>query len=113
MAWSQDGGQTWSPATDEASQPDPTCQASLLRIDDGATSRFYFLNPAGKGRANGTLRRSDDGGKTWTQSTLLFPGPFAYSSMAPVKGGLGVLYEPNSNTTVLYRRVALETAPGR
>ena len=113
VAWSQDGGQTWSPATDEASQPDPTCQASLLRIDDGATSRFYFLNPAGKGRANGTLRRSDDGGKTWTQSTLLFPGPFAYSSMAPVKGGLGVLYEPNSNTTVLYRRVALETAAGR
>ncbi len=113
VAWSKDGGQTWSPAADDAALPDPTCQASLLRVDDGATSRFYFLNPAGKGRADGTLRRSDDGGKTWSQSTLLFPGPFAYSSMAAIKGGLGVLYEPNGSTSVLYRRVALEPAPGR
>lgn len=113
VAWSKDGGQTWSPATDESAHPDPTCQGSLLRIDEGASTRFYFLNPAGKGRSNGTLRRSDDGGKTWSQSTLLFPGPFAYSSMAPVKGGLGVLYEPAGNSTVLYRRVALEPAAGR
>lgn len=113
VAWSKDGGQTWSPAADESAHPDPTCQGSLLRIDEGAMTRFYFLNPAGKGRANGTLRRSDDGGKTWSQSTLLFPGPFAYSSMAAIKGGLGVLYEPNSNTTVLYRRVMLEPAAGR
>ncbi|MBM3867725.1 MAG: exo-alpha-sialidase [Verrucomicrobia bacterium] len=113
VAWSKDGGQTWSPATDESAHPDPTCQGSLLRIDEGASTRFYFLNPAGKGRSNGTLRRSDDGGKTWSQSTLLFPGPFAYSSMAPVKGGLGVLYEPAGNSTVLYRRVALEPTAGR
>lgn len=113
VAWSKDGGRTWSPAADEAAIPDPTCQAALLRVDDGAATRFYFLNPAGKGRANGTLRRSDDGGKTWTQSTLLFPGPFAYSSMAAITGGLGVLYEPAGNSTVLYRRVALEPTAGR
>lgn len=113
VAWSKDGGQTWSSAQDDSSLPDPTCQGSLLRIDQGAETRLYFLNPAGKGRANGTLRRSDDGGRTWSQSTLLFPGPFAYSSMAAIPGGLGVLYEPNGNSTVLYRRVALEPAAGR
>lgn len=112
-SWSQDGGETWSPATDDAALPEPTCQGSLLTIATGKKPAVYFLNPAGKGRANGMLRRSDDGGKTWAESTLLFPGPFAYSSMAPVKGGLGVLYEPNSSTAVLYRRVGLETAAGR
>ncbi|MGA0133031.1 MAG: sialidase family protein [Opitutales bacterium] len=104
-SWSKDGGETWSPAADDAALPEPTCQGSLLTLPAGAKSAVFFLNPAGKGRANGTLRRSDDGGRTWAESTLLFPGPFAYSSMAPVAGGIGVLYEPNSNTVVLFRRV--------
>lgn len=113
VAWSKDGGQTWSQAADDGALPDPTCQGSLLRLDQGAKTNLYFLNPAGKGRANGTLRRSEDGGRTWAESTLLFPGPFAYSSMAPIKEGLGVLYEPAGNSTVLYRRVALEPSAGR
>ena len=104
-AWSQDGGATWSQAADDAALPEPTCQGSLLAATLAGKPAIFFLNPAGKGRANGTLRRSDDGGKTWTESTLLFPGPFAYSSMAKVGTDIGVLYEPNGNTVVLYRAI--------
>ena len=66
---------------------------------------IYFLNPAGKGRSNGTLRLSEDGGRTWAESTLLFPGPFAYSSMARTGADLGVLYEPAGHSVVLFQRI--------
>ena len=102
---SLDGGATWTKAADDAALPEPTCQGSLLAATRAGQPAIFFLNPAGKGRANGTLRRSDDGGKTWTESTLLFPGPFAYSSMAKVGADIGVLYEPNSNTVVLFRKI--------
>ncbi len=111
VAWSKDGGATWSKAIDDASLPDPTCQASLLRIDQGAVTRFYFLNPVGKGRKNGTLRVSTDGGRTWIASREAFPGPFAYSSMAALSDGrIGVLYEPAGDTVIRFRAV---DSPGR
>ncbi len=105
VAWSSDGGLTWTKAADDPALPEPTCQGSLLAVPRDKAGSLLFLNPAGKGRANGTLRRSDDAGRTWAESTLLFPGPFAYSSMARVGGDLGVLYEPNSSTVVLFRKV--------
>ncbi len=104
-SWSADGGATWSKAADDAALPEPTCQGCLLSATVAGKPAVFFLNPAGKGRANGTLRRSDDGGKTWAESTLLFPGPFAYSSMAKVGADIGVLYEPNSNSVVLFRTI--------
>ena len=105
VAWSSDGGVTWTKAADDPALPEPTCQGSLLAVSRDKAGSLLFLNPSGKGRANGTLRRSDDGGRTWAESTLLFPGPFAYSSIARIGGDLGVLYEPNSNTVVLFRKV--------
>jgi sialidase-1 len=111
VSWSKDGGVTWSPAIDDPALPDPVCQGSLLRVDQGPVTSFYFLNPAGKGRKNGTLRVSTDGGRTWSASREAFPGPFAYSSMAALKDGrLGVLYEPAGDTVIKFRAV---DPPGR
>ena len=113
VSWSQDGGATWAKATEDAALPEPVCQGSLLAATHAGKPAIFFLNPAGKGRANGTFRRSDDGGKTWAESTLLFPGPFAYSSMAQVGADVGVLYEPASNTIVLYRTITGAGLEGR
>jgi sialidase-1 len=111
VSWSKDGGVTWSAAIDDLTLPDPTCQGSLLRVDQGPTTAFYFLNPAGKGRKNGTLRVSNDDGRTWSASREAFPGPFAYSSMAALKDGrLGVLYEPAGDTVIKFRAI---DPPGR
>ena len=101
VSWSKDGGETWTKAQDDHNLPDPTCQGSLLRMDDHTIA---FLNPAGPKRANGTLRLTHDDGRTWASSRLTFPGPFAYSSMALLKDGrIGVLYEPASNTLIKFR----------
>lgn len=111
VAWSKDGGLTWSQAADDPTLPDPTCQGSLLRIDQGATTHLYFLNPAGKGRANGTIRLSQDGGRTWVAQKTAFPGPFAYSSMAALADGrIGVLYEPAGDKVIRFRAI---DAPAR
>jgi sialidase-1 len=111
VAWSKDAGQTWSAAEDDASLPDPTCQGSLLRVDQGAETNLYFLNPIGKGRANGTIRLSRDGGRTWIAQRTAFPGPFAYSSMAALADGrIGVLYEPAGDTVIRFRAI---DPPGR
>jgi len=100
-SWSNDAGETWTQATEDAHLPDPICQGSLLRLDDRTVA---FLNAAGPKRANGTLRLTHDDGRTWASSRLTFPGPFAYSSMALLKDGrIGVLYEPASNTVVKFR----------
>jgi sialidase-1 len=107
-SYSKDGGETWSQAVDDEHLPEPTCQASLLRWDP---KTLLFLNPVGKGRANGTLRASLDDGKTWSAERLAFPGPFAYSCMAPLKDGrVGVLYEPNGASVLRFRAVDLPTA---
>ncbi len=111
VSWSKDGGQTWTAAEDDITLPDPTCQGSLLRIDQGAESCLYFLNPAGKGRANGTIRLSRDGGRTWIAQKTAFPGPFAYSSMAALADGrIGVLYEPAGDKVIRFRAI---DPPGR
>ncbi len=102
-SWSKDAGETWSQAVEDPKLPDPICQGCLLRLDDRTTA---FLNPAGPKRANGTLRLTHDDGRSWANSRLVFPGPFAYSSMALLKDGrIGVLYEPASNTVIKFRAV--------
>lgn len=107
-AWSTDGGETWSPAIEDKSLPEPVCQGSLISFEDKGRHITLFLNPAGPKRSNGTLRMSLDGGKIWTKSRLLVPGPFAYSSMARLKDGrIAVLYEPNSNFEIRFLTIDL------
>jgi sialidase-1 len=101
ISWSQDAGETWTQAAEDAVLTDPICQGSLLRLDDRTIA---FLNAAGPKRA--TLRLTNDDGRTWSSSRLTFPGPFAYSSMALLKDGrIGVLYEPASNTVIKFRAI--------
>lgn len=111
-SWSQDGGETWSPAIQDKSLPEPVCQGSLISFTESGRHITLFLNPEGttpgKGRANGTLRMSLDGGKTWKASRLLVPGKFAYSSIARMKDGrIGVLYEPAGHHDILFLSVDL------
>jgi len=112
LATSADGGITWSAVRHDPVLLEPICQASLLRYasrppDD--RDRLLFSNPAHaepSQRRDLTVRMSDDGGKTWPVSRLLWPGPAAYSCLAVLPdGGLACLFEAGAKHP--YERITL------
>ncbi|WP_132745638.1 sialidase family protein [Scopulibacillus darangshiensis] len=63
-------------------------------------ARLIFSNPAStSGRQNGTIRISENGGKTWNRSSVVTPGDYAYSSLTVLPNGkIGLLYENNKGS---------------
>ena len=103
IAFSADGGETWTPPQPDAHLGDPQVQASLIRYswpgEDGP-GRLLFSNPAPPvSRERGqrirmTVRASLDDGRTWPFERLIHEGPGAYSSLARLPdGSVGLLYE--------------------
>lgn len=98
VALSHDGGLTWSSLRLDPALIEPICEASLIsNTFKGGAERTYllFANPSDKEhRDRMTVRLSDDEGKTWPVSRLVYSGPSAYSSLAVLKDGtIGLLYE--------------------
>jgi len=79
-------GEPWSVV------PDPTCMASLVSHPDGM---LLFSNPnSANTRVALTIRRSSDGGRTWSDGRLLDSRKCGYSCLTVLKdGSIGVLYE--------------------
>ncbi len=115
LAYSPDGGLTWSEVTYDAVQIEPVCQASFLRYTlaaDYGKSRLLFSNPAStSGRTNMTARLSYDEGKTWPVAKTLHAGPAAYSCLTVLPDlSLGCLYEAGVSSayqTITFKRFSL------
>jgi sialidase-1 len=110
---SRDGGLTWSPLQFDGALIEPVCQASLVsavpagKRPDG---RLLFSNPAATTRTRMTVRLSRDGGRTWSASRVIDPGPSAYSSLAILSdGAVGLLYEHGDNNP--YERITFVGVP--
>ena len=76
---SNDEGKTWKNARHDATliEPEPQgCQGSTLASDGGT---LFFCNPSSDRREMLTVRRSDDGGKSWSQAFCLEQGARAYA----------------------------------
>ncbi len=117
IAYSEDGGESWGEIKPHAELPSPNCQNGLARYsfaDDtslGSKSRVLYSSPAASNRTNGTVKMSYDNGKSWPVEKLLIPGPFAYSTLVPVKPGImGILYEVNGNplTTIKFTTFSID-----
>jgi sialidase-1 len=114
VAWSRDGGESFSPLVHDAALPEPICQASVYRCPDalpsGATLTI-FSNPAATdpicgGRNHLTLRLSFDEGRTWPMAHVLWPGPAAYSDLSSTPdGAVFCLYE--NGDAQPYERITL------
>lgn len=101
---SADGGLTLGPLTLDEALIEPVCQASLIAY---RRKSLVFSNPASVKRERLTVRRSDDGGRTWGWSKVLHEGPAAYSSVVELrKGEVGVLYERGEKSA--YERIVFE-----
>lgn len=106
---SSDGGLTWSSISYDSALKGPVCQGSLASIG----SSVYFSNPAStSGRNHLTVKKSEDGGKTWPASHLVQAGNSAgYSSL--VQGTVqdqdhgGILYESTSGGCIDFKTFPL------
>lgn len=116
VAWSRDGGATWSDVSFAADLPEPVCQASFIRYSGGGRgdrSRLLFSNPANRRRRiDLTLRLSYDEGKTWPVAKRVHAGPAAYSSLAVLPDGfIGCLFEggrESAHEQIRFARVTLD-----
>jgi sialidase-1 len=93
VAFSKDGGETFSDPVEDRQLIEPVCQASILRCP-GEQGGILFSNPASTKRERMTVRLSRDEGKTWPHALTLHAGPSAYSCLAVLPDGTIVcLYE--------------------
>merc|ERR550537_1992449 len=82
---------TWGSITFDPVLVGPVCQGSLATMD----GHLYFSNPAStRSRSELTVRRSDDGGVTWSRSLVIQPNKSSgYSSLVADGAVGGILYE--------------------
>ncbi len=84
VAWSADGGLTWSDPVFDKGLSSPVCQASICRFTDEKRhdrNRILFSSPTGKDRERMAVRISYDECKTWSDGKVLHAGPAAYSDL--------------------------------
>jgi sialidase-1 len=97
IAFSNDGGVSWSDQRFDSTLIEPICQASIHRYSWPGTETknvILFSNPASPKRMNMTVRASFDDGNTWPLQRSLHSGPSAYSDLAVLADGTSVcLYE--------------------
>ncbi|GAA1807194.1 hypothetical protein GCM10009749_14370 [Agromyces neolithicus] len=112
VAISTDGGATYGPVTRDLELPDPTNNASIIRLHPDAAAgsadarKLLFTNSnngANGSRVNGAVRLSCDDGETWPGLRTIEPGFFAYSQAAMLDGGrIGVLWERSYTDNVQF-----------
>ena len=98
IAFSDNGGNTWSDQKFDNELIEPICQASLqaeLWNDDGARTYLLFSNPADTTkRINMTIKMSLNEGETWSLSKVIHSGPSAYSDLGIINSNkVGCLFE--------------------
>jgi len=97
VAWSHDGGNSFTDFRWEDRLIDPVCQASLIRVTHQTgenRSPVLFTNPANTERQKLTVRASYDECQSWPIAKTLFKGEAAYSDMAVTPdGAIHCLYE--------------------
>lgn len=112
VAISSDGGQSWGPVTLDTELPDPTNNASIIRMypdapqGSKAAQKLIFTNSnngVNGDRKNLTARVSCDDGETWPGIRQFKTGFGAYSSATALSNGaFGVLYEASYQTDIRY-----------
>jgi len=94
VAYSADGGETWSSIEHDPQLIEPVCQGSLLSFGDWEGQKLHlFSNPSVQGqRTHMTIQTSFDDCQTWTNAKLIYQGPSAYSCLTRLPNGHVALF---------------------
>ena len=120
IAYSTDGGVTYTPFVQDTALPDPANNASVIRYapdapaSDPKSSWLLFSNTEDSAsRRNLTVKMSCDNGKTWPIKKVVDPGSAAYSTLTPLPGGrVGLLYERAGYAGITYTSFDLKWLGG-
>lgn len=102
IAASSDAGASFGAVYYDPQLVSPICMATILRgsLQGSAKNAVFFANPANPNRRiNGTIRRSDDNGQTWSKVLTVvetnWSQPYDYSSLTLTSDPetLGLLWE--------------------
>ncbi len=111
ISFSKDGGKSWTVTTTAKDLVGPACNGSMrtLRDREGKLTQTVFCSlPQGRGRSNGTIHISKDGGRTWPERKLITRGPFAYSALVQIDTELlGLFYETNHHQDIRFIKLSI------
>lgn len=110
VAWSDDGGATWTGLRDEPALMDPANNGSVMRLFPDAPagspeSRQLLLSHTNHSsrRENLVIRRSCDDGQTWSAPVVVEPGAASYSTLTRLPNGrVGLLYERGTVNALVF-----------
>jgi sialidase-1 len=107
VAYSMDGGVTYTPFQPDTELPDPANNGSIMRFAPGVAAShpraqwLMFSNTATTdSRSRLTVRLSCDNGANWPVRKVVEAGPAAYSTLTPLTDGTG----SNPRTGMLWER---------
>ncbi|WP_371602560.1 exo-alpha-sialidase [Streptomyces sp. NBC_01220] len=119
IAYSTDGGVTYTPFAQDTELPDPANNASVMRYAPDApasnpqSSWLLFSNTEATSRKNLTVKMSCDNGKTWPIKKVVDAGAAAYSTLTRLPDGrLGLLYERGDYEHITYSSFDLKWLGG-
>jgi len=109
-AWSDDHGDSWSRIEFDPSLPEPPAHGSVLKLTGADRDRLLLVNPASAtDRVRLTARISQDDGKTWPISKVLYAGSSAYSDLAVTNDGtILCLFEADRYSRLMLARFDLD-----
>ncbi len=110
VAFSGDGGETWTGLRDEEQLMDPANNAAIIRVHPDvpagtpAARQLLFSNTDSRDRReNLTIRLSCNDGATWPIRKVVEPAGASYSTLARLPDGrFGLLYERGTVTTIIF-----------
>ncbi|MCX4446040.1 exo-alpha-sialidase [Streptomyces sp. NBC_01789] len=119
VAYSTDGGVTYTPFVHDTQLPDPANNGSIMRYAPDApasnpqSSWLLFSNTEATSRKNLTVKMSCDNGKTWPIKKVVDAGAAAYSTLTRLPSGrLGLLYERGNYEHITYSSFDLQWLGG-
>ncbi|MFE6761579.1 exo-alpha-sialidase [Streptomyces sp. NPDC057689] len=119
VAYSTDGGVTYTPFVQDTQLPDPANNGSIMRYapdapaSDPQSSWLLFSNTEATSRKNLTVKMSCDNGKTWPIRKVVDAGAAAYSTLTRLPSGrLGLLYERGNYEHITYSSFDLQWLGG-
>jgi sialidase-1 len=100
---SLDGGQTLSSLKPDLALSDPSDNGSLYVLKNGEVICTH--NHDQNLRRNTVMKKSTDGGKTWSSAICIEPGSSAYSTACELSdGSIGVLFEKNAYQEIVFAK---------